>query len=212
MMSNEKKENWLSRLLGGSHSGGKNKKQLYWILLVLLIGMAIMLLSSFFHITEQAIPDQGTPAPTLETAGVLNKDNHPKSMEDYEKIYENKLTEVLTDMVGIEEVTVKVNLDSTEEVVVERNENYSEQTTKEQDKQGGTREIKNIKRDGQVVLYQSDNNEQPLVVKTLKPKVRGVVIVAKGADKIQIKTMISEAVQRLLDVPQYKIAILPRKG
>ncbi|WP_339062465.1 hypothetical protein [Tepidibacillus marianensis] len=133
-----------------------------------------MILSSFLNITEQAIPEQQTPTPATETAGILNKDDHPKTMEDYEKTYENKLTEILTDMVGLEEVTVKVNLDSTEEIVVEKNQNYSEQITKEQDKQGGTRENKNVKRDDQVVLYRSDNNEQPLVLKTLKPKVRGL--------------------------------------
>ncbi|MFV9510796.1 stage III sporulation protein AG [Tepidibacillus sp. LV47] len=210
-MSGEKQESWLSKLLGGDHLS-KGKKQLYWLLLILLIGIGIMILSSFFNITEQVMPENEPLPPSKETAGIINKDDHPKTMEDYEKLYENKITEILTDMIGVDEVTVKVNLDSTEEIVVEKNQNYSEQNTKEQDKQGGTREIKDVKKDDQVVLYQSENKEQPLVLKTLKPRVRGVVIVAKGADKVQVKTMIAEAVQRLLDIPPYKIAILPKKG
>ncbi|TCS84029.1 stage III sporulation protein AG [Tepidibacillus fermentans] len=213
-MSEEQKQSWLAKLLGGDHVLSKGRKQLYWLFLVLFIGIAVMILSSFFNIRDQVMPELENNAqpPSTETAGLINKENHPKTMEDYEKLYENKIIEILTNMIGVDEVTVKVNLDSSEEIVVEKNQNYTEQNTKEQDKQGGTREIKDVKRDDQVVLYQSDNDEQPLVLKTLKPKVRGVVIVAKGADKIQVKTMIAEAVQRLLDVPPYKIAILPRKG
>ena len=212
-MSKEKKPNWLSRLVGGENVGSKNRKQLSWLLLMLLIGMGAMILSSFFNITDQVMPPTGEKAPpTTETAALLGKEDQPKSMGDYEKLYENKLTDILTEMIGVDEVTVKVNLDSTEEIVVDKNQNYAEQTTKEQDKQGGTREIHDVKKDDQVVLYQSDSNDHPLVIKTLKPKVRGVVIVAKGADKIQVKTMISEAVQRFLDVAPHKISILPRKG
>lgn len=46
----------------------------------------------------------------------------------------------------------------------------------------------------------------------MKPRVRGVLVVAKGADNIQVKAWITEAVQKVLDVPAYKISILPKKG
>jgi len=140
---------------------------------MVLTGMAIMIVSSFFNITEQAIPYDDEQNVT-DKAVFMDKDSSPKTMQDYEKIYENQLTEVLTDMLGLEEVTVKVNLDSTEEIIVDRNTSISEQTTKEIDKQGGTREIKDLKKDEQVVLYRSDSNDKPLILKTLKPKVRGV--------------------------------------
>jgi stage III sporulation protein AG len=37
-----------------------------------------------------------------------------------------------------------------------------------------------------------------------------VLIVAKGAENLQVKAAIIEAVQRVLDVPIYKIAVLPK--
>lgn len=210
-MEKDKQTSWLLRLIGGESKNDKKAKAWHWIILFIVIGMGIMIIASFFDITEQAVPYE-PQAPSQETSAIMDKSSNPKTMQDYEKIFENQITELLTSMIGIEEVTVKVNLESTEELIIEKNRNMTEQITKEKDKQGGTRDISDYKKDEQVVLYQNNDNEQPLIIKTLKPKVRGVVIVAKGAEKIQIKALISEAVQRFLDIPPYKIAILPGKS
>ena len=209
-MNKEKNTSWFNKLLGGEALIKKNKS-FYWIIVFFLFGLAIMILSSFLDVTEEVVPYE-SQNPVVDTTGIVEKNSSPKTMQDYEKMYENQLTEVLTEMLGVEEVIVKVNLDSTEELVTEKNKAYNETVTKERDKQGGSREITDINRDEQVVLYRSNNNEVPLVIKTVKPKVRGVVIVAEGAENIQVKAMITEAVQRLLDVPPYKIAILPKKA
>ncbi len=193
----------------GGESGSKKQKSFYWIIVLVLIGMAIMILSSFLNITEQVIPYDQQPS-SKPTGSIIDKKTNPQTMEDYEKIYENQLTEVITDMLGIDEVTVKINLDSTEELVVKSNVSKTEQVTEEKDKQGGTRSIKDNKLDEQTVLYSLDSNEKPLVLKTLKPKVRGVVVVARGAENLKIKAMILEAVQRLLNVPPYNIGIFPK--
>lgn len=209
-MNKPNNKSWLMNLIGDKE-GIKKNKTFYWIIIFFLIGLAIMIFSSFLNITDQVTPYETQP-PIQETSNVLEKSTAPKTMQDYEKTYENQLTEILTEMLGVNEVVVKVNLDSTEELLVESNTTYSEQTTKEQDKQGGSRNISSVNRDEQVVLYRVDGNDEPLVIKTIKPKVRGVVIVAEGAENLQTKAMITEAVQRLLDVPPHKIAILPKRG
>jgi len=203
-------KNWLMNLIGDKE-GIKKNKTFYWIIIFFLIGLAIMIFSSFLDITDQVTPYE-PQTPTQETTNVLEKNTSPKTMQEYEKNYENQLTEIITEMLGVNEVVVKVNLDSTEELLVESDTTYSEQVTKEQDKQGGSRSISNVSKDEQVVIYRVDGNDEPLVIKTIKPKVRGVVIVAEGAENLQTKAMIIEAVQRLLDVPPHKIAILPKRG
>jgi len=207
-MENKNKGSWMARFLGGE--GTEKKKSYYWLVLLVLFGIAIMLLSSFFDITDQVIPYE-SPSSSTETAGFIDKDSDPKTMQDYEKIFENQLIDVLTSMLGVDQVTVKINLDSTEELVVERNTNSSERVTNEKDNQGGTRSIKDVSKDEQVVTIRNNSNEEPLIIKTLKPKVRGVVVVAKGAENIQIKAMITEAVQSLLNVQPYNIAVFPAK-
>jgi len=205
-------EKFFTNLFGGEAGNKKNKY--YWMVLLVLIGVAIMILSSFINIKEQIPPDEiGTiNKVTQETSGLIDTSLNPKTIQDYEKIYENQIIEALVDMLGVKEVTVVVNLDSTEEIVVEKDLQVSEQLTKERDKEGGTRDITDLKRDEKVVIYKLASNDQPLILKTLKPRVRGVMIVVEGADNLQTKAMIIEAVQRFLDISPYKIAILPKKG
>jgi len=109
-------------------------------------------------------------------------------------------------------VDVMVNLESTPELVVEKNRNIRSSTNQEMDKEKATRNQNDQSRDEQLVIIQGGKQDQPVVVKTLKPRVRGVLVVAKGADNIQVKAWITEAVQKVLDVPAYKISILPKKG
>ncbi|MFS8513242.1 MAG: stage III sporulation protein AG, partial [Planifilum fulgidum] len=40
--------------------------------------------------------------------------------------------------------------------------------------------------------------------------VRGVLIVAEGAEDLKRKALIIEAVQRVLDVPVHRISVMPR--
>ncbi|EEM04135.1 Sporulation stage III protein AG [Bacillus pseudomycoides] len=62
------------------------------------------------------------------------------------------------------------------------------------------------------VIIREGDKETPIVLRTEKPKVRGVLVVAKGVDNIQVKAMVKEAVTRMLDVPSHRVAVLPKKG
>ncbi len=213
-MGDDKKNVWLTRIFGsngGKSSGDKKNGQTPWIIILALVGAGIMIFSSFIQVSDEVMPYETTEPPAQETTALIDKEDTPKTMQEYEKQYENQLVEIITNMLGVEKVAVKVNLDSTEVIEVEKNRNITQQTTKEKDKQGGTREIEDSKRDEQVVLYQNNGNQYPLILKTIKPKVRGVVIVAEGAENVQVKAMIIEAVQKLLDVPPHEIGILPMR-
>lgn len=205
------KKNWLSHLTGGEKSNKKPK--IYWMILLVLFGMAIMIFSSFLNVSEEISPNNNelNTGSTIETSGDIDSSSISKNIQDYEKAYENQITEALVDMLGVEKVTVIVNLDATEEIIVEKNTKVSEQTTSEVDAQGGKRNIHDYSNDEEVVIYKAGNDEQPLVLKTKKPEVRGAIVIVEGAENLQLKAMIIDAVQRFLDIPSYKIAILPKK-
>jgi len=132
------------------------------------------------------------------------------SIPEYEEELENELKEMLSKIKGVGEVSVMINLDSTAEAVVEKNVQTQESTTDEKDSEGGNRQIKDQQRDEQVVILRKGDHEQPIVVKTNKPRVRGVLVVAPGAENMQVKAWISEAVQRVLDVPAHRVSVLPK--
>ncbi|NUJ69844.1 stage III sporulation protein AG, partial [Pseudoalteromonas sp. 2102] len=65
--------------------------------------------------------------------------------------------------------------------------------------------------DEKIVIVRKGDEETPLVLQTRKPEIRGVLVVAKGADQVQVKKWIVEAVTRTLNVPSHRVAVLPKK-
>lgn len=188
---------------------------LRWLIILGLIGAALMILNSFIHVKEidptnegRASPDQQQPAKQTFLGGGSGDNS---KFRDYEQAYENQIKDILQNVVGVGDVQVLVTIDSAEEIEVEKNNKDSQQVTNEKDTNGATRNITEVTRSGEVVLYQVSGEQHPLVLKYIKPKIRGVVVVARGAENVTVKKMISEAVERGLDVPPHRISILPRK-
>ncbi|WP_019532740.1 stage III sporulation protein AG [Paenibacillus ginsengihumi] len=204
---------WLEQKLGGGPGGAKRVQTVRWLMLVGLAGAAFMILHSFITVKEvDPIGSvRGSPAEPAQPAFGSGGDERT-SFREYEEAYQNQLKSILTKVAGVGEVEVLVTIESTEEIVVERSTQESQQITNEKDQQAATRHITNVTRSGEVVIYEvSGGGRQPLVTKYIKPKIRGVLVVARGAENLTVKKMISEAVERGLDVPPHRISILPRK-
>ncbi|MFO7289493.1 stage III sporulation protein AG [Planifilum fulgidum] len=200
----------LEKMWGGGEQGAKRVNTFRWLILIGCLGAALMILSSFFSV-EREVPGDSSSADlkgdSVPAAAFGNKD---MTMQDYEEMYESQLRDVLGKIVGVENVSVMVNLESSEETVVEKDRRETEQVTEESDKKGGTRKINEHTVEDKVVLYRTDEGEKPIVVKRIKPRVRGVLIVAEGAEDLKRKALIIEAVQRVLDVPVHRISVMPR--
>jgi stage III sporulation protein AG len=194
-----------------TQENGKKMGARQWLLVAVALGVTLMLFGSFAGTDQPQTGAPSSPVSSEEKAAFAEKKQESYTMEEYEEMYEKKLKEVLQTINGVGEVSVMVNLDSTEEVVVEKNKNQQTQTTREADK-GATRDISSESTQEQVVMTKDGSNERPVVMKTVKPKVRGVVVVATGAGNLQVKAWILEAVQKVLAVPSYKISILPKKA
>jgi stage III sporulation protein AG len=200
-------------------TGNKKLKPVHYFIVLLGIGIAVMILTDFLDVERDqplsfAVDSENQPdGPSAgESTQALGSSVSNDLIAEYENHYESQLREILSAVVGVGAVEVMVNLDSTPELVVEKNRDSRSSTTQESDKDRAIRSNSDQSRNEQVVVVQGGKQDQPVVVKTLKPKVRGVLVVAKGAENIQVKAWITEAVQKVLDVPAYKISILPKKG
>ncbi|UFJ42918.1 stage III sporulation protein AG [Brevibacillus humidisoli] len=204
----------LKQILAGDPDN-KQMKPIHYFILLFCIGAAVMIFTDFLSVEPDQsstsdlfsaqVPEQEPSAPA--SGGSVSNDE----IQEYENMYETQLAEILETVIGVGQVEVMVNLDSTPEVVVEKNRDIRSATTKETDKDKATRNQTDQTRNEQVVVVQGSKQEHPVVLKTVKPKVRGVLVVAKGAENIQVKAWILEAVQKVLDVPAYKISVLPKK-
>lgn len=201
----------LEKMWGGGEQGAKRLNTFRWLILIGCLGAALMILSSFFSVEQKLPGDSASPGnageKSVPAAAFGNKE---MTMQDYEAMYESQLKEVLSKIAGVENVSVMVNLESSEETVVEKDRRETHQVTEESDQKGGTRKINEHTVEDKVVLHRTDDGDMPIVVKRIKPRVRGVLIVAEGAEDLKRRALIIEAVQRLLDVPVHRISVLPK--
>lgn len=172
-----------------------------------------MILSSFFQPTEEdaALKNTNKWLPSkVSNDSANNKVTQLSPMQKYEQEYEQELSSILSKVVGVSDVDVVVNLDSSEEEVIQYDVRENTQTTTETDTKGGTRSIQQNNTDRKTTVYRDGGGEKPLVVKKVKPKVRGVLVVARGVEDLQVKATVIQAIQRTLDVPMHRIEVLPK--
>ncbi|WP_379966433.1 stage III sporulation protein AG [Ectobacillus sp. sgz5001026] len=210
------KSNWLHKLLNGFDDEDKGKKRITpkLVLLLLALGILLMFSSDFFQkkqtvpITTQNQSDNGTN----EVQVFSQKDPSLSQVEKDEKKFEEQLKNALEGIIGVSDVTVVVNLASSETKVLEKDTVTRNQKTEETDPNGGKRTVDDQSTDSKVVIVREGDKEVPVVTKVDKPLVRGVIITAKGADNIEIKKNILDAVTRLLGVPSHRVSILAKKS
>ncbi|THF75908.1 stage III sporulation protein AG [Cohnella fermenti] len=212
---------WLQQLetfIGGGPGGPKRIKAFRWLALIGLIGAALLLVSSYLNVKTldpakdpgYSPPNDAEEAPQQEAfIGGSASDDDP--FLDIEQSLEGRIKAMLENIVGVGTVDVMITIDSTEEKVVQQDETYQSRITDEEDRNGAKRHITEINRSGQVVLYEVSGGKSPIVVKLVKPKLRGVLVVAKGAENATVHKLIAEAVARGLDVPLHRISVVPRK-
>ncbi|MED3624428.1 stage III sporulation protein AG [Neobacillus thermocopriae] len=219
MEKNQGPQTWIQKLLKKDEregkSGSKSGKYQY-MLLVLCIGAAFMIIGNMVFKSDDS--SSVIPAATnvqTETEDVpafgLKKNTGNKEIVEYEEKYEDQLRKALQEVLGVDDVTVMVNIDSTDKKVLEKNTVTKSQTTEEEDQEGGKRKVTDVSTDEQLVIIRNGEKEVPVVVETKKPEIRGVLVVAKGADNIQVKKWIVEAVTKVLGVPSHRVAVMPKK-
>ncbi|MFF2482050.1 stage III sporulation protein AG [Paenibacillus sp. NPDC058071] len=207
--------NWLRKLeswIGGQGPGGKKRVRTLHILLIIgLVGAGLMVVNSFISFNRVEPSAQETnPPPTDESAWSPGASEGTK-FDAVEKQLEQRLKEILEKIVGVGTVDVLVTIESTEEIVVEKEWNESQSVVNESDKNGGKRHSTSITKDGKVVITEVSGDQKPIVVKTINPRIRGVIIVAKGAENATVRRLIIDAVEKGANVPANRISVAPSK-
>lgn len=190
-------------------------KRLNYLLILLVVGALFMIIGSLYRLDNKPGSEPVTnPVDTtdaIETIGA-NKGSINNEMRLIEEHYENQLKQALEDIVGVHSVTVVVNVESTEKKVLEKNTILRSQTTREEDNAGGVRQIEDQSKEEELVIIQNGNQEGPIVLEIKKPEIKGVLVVAGGAENIQVQKWIIEAVTRVLDIPSHRVAVIPKKS
>lgn len=131
--------------------------------------------------------------------------------EDYGTRLEQRLQAMLEGMEGVGKVQVMITFQSSEEQVVEKDQPMTRANTTESDAQGGSRSVYQTDSGEETIYYTNGEESQPYVVKTLMPRVEGVVVSAQGAGTGEVSRNITEAVQALFGIEAHKIKVIKSK-
>ncbi|MBJ6364242.1 stage III sporulation protein AG [Paenibacillus sp. GCM10012307] len=206
---------WLGLIesaLGQGPSGPKRVRTVRWLLIIGAAGIGLMIMNSFLSLRQVEPTAQSHDEPPAVQETLLgHRDDSDSVFEALERPLENRLKEILEKIVGVGTVDVLITIDSTEESVIEKNEKQSQQLTEETDKNGGKRHVTSTTKDGQVVLYEVSGEQTPLVTKKIKPHIRGILIVARGAENQSVRQLIMDAVKKGYSVPAHRISVVPSK-
>ena len=109
---------------------------------------------------------------------------------------EKRLSDILSQIDGTGEVSVMITYYSSSEKDIA----YETKTASREDKSELSEDKKAVMSDG-----------EPMVVKEVYPRVKGVIVTAQGAGNAAVRSAISEAVSASLDVPVHRICIFKKE-
>ncbi|GEB76492.1 stage III sporulation protein AG [Sporolactobacillus inulinus] len=210
----------LSRMLGGKDKDGKpaksTKSALVKLVALALVGMALLAASHLFSEKGSSAPSTAEPAFSTKDSKNLseikagNKTGSMTSIEKYESYVNQNLKNILEQIRGVSDVSVMVTFASTEKKIYQNNTKVQDNQTSETDPKGGKRQVTERNEDSEVVMIDQDGNKVPVVIGNEQPTVRGVIVVARGADQSSTKVAIMDAVSTVLDLPSYKVTVLEK--
>lgn len=186
MKATEKLSNALKKLHG---LNAKKKTQYLAVLLVVAIILAIYFSS-------------------LDTGGAKKTDDKAEAGAPAETIssdteIEDRLKRVLSKVDGVGDVDVIINYESTAERVPAFSEDRQVSKSDSQDTSSETTSEKS-----DIATVQGNGASEALIVKENQPEVRGVIVVAQGAEDISVRMNLLNAVTTLLNVSADKVEIL----
>lgn len=155
---------------------------------------------------KDVVAESGMEAEAGETASA--ETSLESALDEYAAAQEDKLEQLLAAMEGVGSVEVMLTFVSSEELVVEKDAPTVRSNTVEKDSAGGNRTISDFETGDTTVYSNISGDSIPYVVKTLNPRVDGVLVVAQGASNGEISQNITEAVCALYGIEAQRVKVL----
>lgn len=164
----------------------KNFKHFKTIVVSVLIVIVLLIFISSFS--------------SKKTVSVNNETKTSLSSLEYSKQQENRLESILSGVKGISNVRVYVMVDESPEIV------YLENKTTSANGEGNITSQTTTS-----VMVKNGQVTTPVVVKEILPKIKGVLIVAKGGGDLKMKTTLTNIVASVLTVNISNVEVLEGK-
>ncbi len=158
------------------------------IILGIIGAVALLIL-----VVSELTGDKEVPSPQENTAEYAS---------EYIERTEKQLCSILEEIDGAGKVEVMITLESCYENVYAKG--HSSQN--DEDDAGAQSQLT----EEYVIVKSGSGTEECLVVKVYEPMVKGVAVVAEGADNTQVKKAITETVCALFDISSNKVSVIKK--
>lgn len=179
------------------------KKTGYGKIVLLVLAAVLLLLLSLPGETKKK--DTKEPKKTKQ----VESNAEETAADIYVSNLEQRLEQLLRKVQGVGEAEVMITLKTEGEEVINKDERISEHNVGE----AANESIESSKdyEEQTVVLEDSEGNQNPYIVKELKPEIAGVVVICEGGDNPVIIKEITDATEVLFSVSTHKIKVMKKK-
>lgn len=126
---------------------------------------------------------------------------------------EKRLENILSKISGVGNVKVMITYYESSMLMPIFNEDSKESTTDETDSSGGSRNIKETDSQKEVVYKENNDGSKEVVTQSISsPKIEGAIIVAQGAESLDVKASIIQAVEAATGLATHKIQVFKMEG
>lgn len=125
---------------------------------------------------------------------------------------EQRLEAVLSTVEAAGQVRVLITYSSGPSIVPVMSVSKQENQTRDESQGESSRSTVSSSQSDTPVTVQSGEGTQPMVQVEYAPTVLGVLVIAQGADQLEVKLRLQQAVQTVLQLPVSQIEVLPMES
>ena len=178
-----------------------NKKHIVNLFIIILVSIIILIGTSIFKDNNKS-----SPSPVIKEKP---EEYNSYVQVDYSNYLESKLTKILGKLNGVGAVNVMITLEDSIEKIPATNITKSSEQTTETDSEGGKRD--SIREDSSTQILNTSSDGSIVVLKEVNPSIKGVIVVADGAEDPIILETLYEAVKTVLGVSGNKVNVYSSK-
>ena len=186
---------------------GKDKKKQIENIIVFII---ILIITVLIINSVWSSDNKGSKEKTQDNSKVLAQTSTSGTSEQDD--LETKLEDILESMDGVGKVKVLIKYSESSSVVAMYNETTSESTTKENDKDGSSKDVKETESKKEIVCSDESGQSKPITEKVVMPVIEGAIITAQGAKDSNVKSSIVSAVEAVTGLAVHKIQVFEMGG
>lgn len=188
-------------LLKKSENGKDKKKQIENIIVfIIILIITVLIINSMWSSN-----DKGSKDNNQDSSKVLAQTTSVSI--DEQNDLETKLEDILGSIDGVGKVKILIKYSESSTVVAMYNETTSESTTKENDKNGGSKDVKETENKKEIVYTDEKGENKPITEKVVMPVIEGAIITAQGAKDVNVKSSIVSAVEAITGLAVHKIQV-----